>query len=317
MSTFAAGVDIGGTKIDLVLLDDAGRIHAEHRLPTLAAEGPAAVLDRVASGITQLLNNAPEPPVGIGIGCPGHVDPVSGVVRTAVNLGWEEVALRQEILKRLPRALPIACDNDVNAAALGEYYFGAARGLGDLVYLAVGTGLGAGALVNGHIVVGAGASAMEVGHLSFDPGGRLCRCGLHGCAEMYVAGVGLIAGAKAHRPAYPETILPAEAAPSDILAAARAGDALACTVMDEAAATLGQIMACCASLFDPAALVIGGGLGIAAADLLIGPAQEAMRQRVLPDVAASVRVVRSGLERIALGAACLAFEAQRDADPCG
>ncbi|WP_119069982.1 ROK family protein [Aggregatilinea lenta] len=317
MNPLAVGVDIGGTKIDLVLLDTSGTVHAEHRLPTLAAEGPAAVLDRVADGITRLLQDAPGPVSGIGIGCPGHVDPVSGVVRTAVNLGWTEVALRQEVLNRLLVDLPIACDNDVNAAALGEYYFGAARGLGDLVYLAVGTGLGAGALVNGHIVVGAGASAMEVGHLSFDPGGRLCRCGGHGCAEMYVAGVGLIAGAKEHRPDYPDTILPAEAAPSDILAAARAGDALACTVMNEAAVTLGQIMACCASLFDPAALVIGGGLGLAAADLLIDPAQEAMRQRVLPDVADSVRVVRSGLERIALGAACLAFEAQRETNPCG
>ena len=316
MNPLAVGVDIGGTKIDLVLLDSSGVVHAEHRLPTLAAEGSAAVLDRVADGITRLLHDAPGPVSGIGIGCPGHVDPVSGVVRTAVNLGWSEVALRHEIQDRLQLDRPIACDNDVNAAALGEYYFGAARGCGDLVYLAVGTGLGAGALVNGHIVVGAGASAMEVGHLSFDPGGRLCRCGQRGCAETVVSGVGLVAGAKEHRPDYPSTTLPPDAAPGDILTAARAGDALACAVMDEAAIMLGQIMACCASLFDPATLVIGGGLGMAAADLLIDPAQDAMRQRVLPNLAASIRVVRSGLERIALGAACLAFEAQRAGDPC-
>lgn len=316
MSLLAAGVDIGGTKIDLVLLDEAGRIHAEHRLPTLAAEGPAAVLDRVAGGITRLLRETSEPVTGIGIGSPGHVDPASGTVRRAVNLGWTEVALRREILSRLPVDLPIACDNDVNAAALGEHYFGAARGCDDLVYLAVGTGLGAGALVDGRVLVGAGASAMEVGHLSFDPHGRLCRCGQRGCAEMYVSGVGLVAGAKAHRTEHPSTVLPLDPAPGDILAAARAGDTLARTVMAEAADWLGQIMACCASLFDPAVLVIGGGLGLAAADLLIDPAREAMRQRVLPDLAAAVRVVPSGLERIALGAACLAFEQQRQANPC-
>src|SRR5690554_3306764 len=199
----ALGVDIGGTKIDLVLADASGTIRAEQRVATDAHEGPGAVLDRVAGGIQRLLAQADGPLAGIGIGCPGQVDPASGVVRTAVNLGWTEVALRDEVARRLAQELPIRVDNDVNAAALGERYFGAAPGCQDLVYLAVGTGLGGGALVNGRIVNGSTGTAMEVGHLSFDPAGRPCRCGQRGCAEMYVSGIGLMAGVEAHRADYP------------------------------------------------------------------------------------------------------------------
>lgn len=141
----AIGVDIGGTKIAFALVNREGRVLATHRLPTLPAEGVEAVVDRVAQGIHHLLEQTEQPVGGVGIGCPGHLNPISGVIHNATNLAWSEVPLKAGVQARLKQDLPVWVLKDANASALGEMYFGAARGCNDFVYIALGTGLGGGA----------------------------------------------------------------------------------------------------------------------------------------------------------------------------
>ncbi|KAB2903992.1 MAG: ROK family protein [Anaerolineae bacterium] len=299
------GVDIGGTKIDFILMNEQGTILDNYRLATAPEEGEDAVLNRIAQGIEHFLHS--HTPAGIGIGCPGYVDSVQGIVRNAVNLHWTEVKLVDAVRQRLDSKLPIFLQNDVNAAALGELYFGAAQNDKDVIYAAVGTGLGGAAIVNGSIVNGADGFAMEIGHLVIRPHGRLCRCGLHGCAEMYASGQGLLASVREYANEHPDTILNPDSSTADILAAAKAGDSLGLRVFQDAAAALGYLFGICANFFNPRLIVIGGGLGMAAAEFLFEPARQEM-QRCTPAASyQNLRLVPSQIERIAVGAACLAL----------
>jgi glucokinase len=309
----AIGVDVGGTKIAFALIDDQGHSLATHRLPTEAEHGSERVLTHVVAGIDHLLTLAPQPVVGIGIGSPGQVDPVSGCVRNAVNLGWERIDLRSEVSKRLQQDIPIHIEKDANAAALGEMYFGAARGSQDFVLIAIGTGLGGGAVIGGEVVSGGNANAMEIGHLGLELGGRLCRCGLRGCPEMYVSGVGMTAGIEVHREHYPDSPLARlnDVSTTNILEAARAGDSLALKVLDEAAHWLATVMVMCGALINPTLYVIGGGLGHAAAHYLMGPATASFKQRTLPATHENVRLVESQVKSSAVGAGCLVWHALR------
>src|SRR5262249_22783617 len=162
--------------------------------------------------------------------------------------------------------------------------FGAARGYKDVVLVAVGTGLGVGAVVGGQIIIGANHLATDIGHLALNPAGRQCRCGLRGCAEMYVSGVGLLAGVREHRSHYRQSPLAYAdgLSTTTILQAARDGDALARAVLDEAAEWLGMIFTYCAVMLNPALFVFGGGLGLAAADLLLERAESVFRCQAQP-----------------------------------
>lgn len=312
----AVGVDIGGTKIALALVDRAGTVLAERRLPMRPDDGAAATLDEIARAIAALRAGAPGPLAGIGIGCPGHVDPAQGIVHYAVNLGWTGVALRDGIRQRLADELPVWVHKDTNAAALGELYFGAAQGARDYVYLAVGTGLGGAAVVGGALATGLNAYAMEVGHLVLHPQGRQCNCGLRGCAEIYVSGKGLRAGALEWAATYPASSLVergAHVSAHDILAAFAAGDALAVTVMEQAADVLGTVMSTCASLLNPERFVLGGGLGHAAADFWIARAGAVFRAQVLPAARDGVTIVESTVASSAVGASALVWHAREAA----
>jgi glucokinase len=133
---FAIGIDIGATKIASVLLSEEGEVLKSSHVLTLAEDGPQAVLDRVADEILDLAQQSPGSLAGVGIGSPGKVDSDQGVVYNAVNLGWTEVPLAQEISSRIDRsarALPVWIQKDANLSALGEYYFGACQGYTDFV----------------------------------------------------------------------------------------------------------------------------------------------------------------------------------------
>jgi glucokinase len=180
-----------------------------------------------------LLQKAHAQVAGIGIGCLDTWTPAAW--SNAVNLGWREVALRAGVQERIAADAPIWIAKDANASALGELYFGAARGRQDFVYAAVGTGLGGGAVVGGELVIGAGSYAMEIGHMPLDRAGRPCDCGQRGCPEMYASGKGLLAGVKEYMAQYPGSILArdGELTTAAILEAARRGDPLAVRVVEE------------------------------------------------------------------------------------
>lgn len=307
----AIGIDLGGTKIASALVSDNGTVLASRHSPTDPAKGPGFVLDRIAEEIKALLLGTDGPVAGIGIGAPGNVMPIEGVVRSAVNLGWTDVPIISEIHSRMGLDLPIYLQSDKNACALGEYYFGAAKGCQDFVYLAVGTGLGGGIIANGHLVVGTGWDAGEIGHLTLDPIGRLCVCGLRGCAETVVSGPGLLTltREKLVKKSYATSLTDSPALnTAEILAAGRAGDELAIASINEVGAQLGIVMATCVAILNPALFVIGGGFGLAAYDFLEPAARLEMGKRVIYARYCEQQIVRSHLTSSAIGPACLVWE---------
>lgn len=305
----ALGVDIGGTKIAFAVVDQAGRILAEHRIPTAPEQGAPAVIDRVADGIYHIMATINQPIQGIGVGSPGLVNPVTGTCHHAVNLGWKKVALRAELQRRLRHDIPIFVQRDTNAGTVGEWIFGAGRGERNFAYVAIGTGLGLGAVSDGTLLLGSAFLAMEFGHVSLDPNGRRCTCGIRGCGEIYVSGVGLLAGYQEHRQDYPESGLAQRTTVTvnDIVDALRAGDPLAVVIGEEAADKLASVVACCVGIVDPGLFVIGGGLGLALYDWLLPRLERDVRERTLPVTHDHLRFLCSQVTSSAAGAAALVW----------
>jgi glucokinase len=311
----AIGVDIGGTKIAFALVDLHGTVLASHALPTLSLEGAGAVIDRVAAGIHTMLEQANGSVVGVGIGCPGRLNPVTGLVYGATNLGWQNVSLREEVSRRLSADVPIWIQKDADAAVLGELYFGAGIGQKSFVHLTIGTGLGGGAIVGGELLVGSHFNGMEIGHIPLSRRGRRCVCGMNGCPEIYVAGVGLLTAVSEYLPSYPDSTL-ANGEPtstSAILEAARAGDRLASRVMrDEAVEALANVALFCIGVFDPALCSIGGGLAHAAREWYVEGVRREIRRRRSQFADIDIPIVQSQVSSSALGAACLVWHHRRE-----
>jgi len=308
--TLAIGIDLGATKIAAALVSSQGQVLAARRVPTSADQGMSAVLDRITGLADELATSSPQPVIGIGVGTPGVVHPEKGTVRDAVNLGWTEVGLKDELRNRLSADLPVSIGKDANASALGEYYFGAAQGTCDFVYLGVGSGLGGGVMAQGMLITGADQNAAELGHLVLDPAGWQCACGLRGCAETIVSGPGLVRVASDYRQSGRfASSLPSQArlSTSAILAAAKSGDELALAALDEAGRNLGLIMAACVSVTNPALFVVGGGLGLAAYDWLAPAARLELARRTVLASRHNLQIVPSRLSSPAVGAACLVW----------
>jgi glucokinase len=313
-SQLAIGIDVGASKIAAALVDRHGKVVNERRTATCSAEGPMAVIDRMAGLARRLIDSAPAPVAGIGIGAPGYVDSVAGVVRNAVNLGWDEVRLVDELRSRLDGDLGVWAENDANVMALGEYHYGAAAGCGNFVYISIGSGLGSGIMVDHKLVAGAAFRAAELGHLSLDPEGRQCACGLRGCVETVVSGPGILTTA--------QELLASGAAsslqdvdgltPEHVLQAAMDGDPLAVSVFRHTAQWLGEALSACVILLNPGRIVIGGGMGLAAFDLLVPGALYELSRRVVADSCADLQIVRSQVHSSAVGASSLVWHANQD-----
>ncbi|GAB4517814.1 MAG: ROK family protein [Anaerolineae bacterium] len=303
----AVGVDVGGTKIAAALLDEAGTVLQEAVVPTPVQAGVGAVLDQMTALIQQIADG--HTLMGIGIGCPGPVDTASGLSIFSGNLGvgWRNIPVRDEIRQRLGWTVPVWIQNDVRANALGELTFGAARGYDQFVYLAVGTGLGGCAVLNGQVISGTAFTAMEVGHVTYQPNGRPCAAGVPGCVEMYASGVGMVASLREHLPFSLGTRLDEHATTRDILEAVRHDDPLGRRILHEAADALGTAMAWVGTILNPPLMVIGGGLGHAAWDVLVAPAVQVMVERTLPEIHTTLKVVPSQVRSTALGAGALVW----------
>ena len=305
----AIGVDIGGTKIAFAAVNRSGEVLHTHRLPTLVPDGADAVFAQVARGIQHLQEQVKIPVAGIGIGCPGHLNPYTGLVYKATNMYWENVNVFDGVRKHLKDDIPLWLQKDSNASALGEMLFGVAQGYPDFVLISIGTGLGGGAVVAGEIVQGADYSGMEIGHMPFNANGRMCICGMRGCPEMYVSGVGLLAGARQYLPDYPQSQLRAIADLNTeaILDAFRANDPLALKLMDEMTDWLCSVMIACMGILNPGLFVIGGGLGHALFDFLATDVKRKLRERTRREIHIEVPIAESQVKDSAIGAACLVW----------
>src|SRR6201997_2723082 len=191
------GVDIGGTKIAVGIVDRAGKILAQGRTPMVANGTPEAAFDAVVSAIDSMLSTRGTEIEGIGICAPGPLDPRAGVVLNPPNLPcWRNFPLADRIKAKYQ--VPVKVDNDGNAAALAETRWGAARGFHYVFYATIGTGIGTGFVFDGAIYHGKTGSAAEGGHMSIDYRGPRCNCGKLGCIEILAAGpaIGVRARAK-------------------------------------------------------------------------------------------------------------------------
>jgi glucokinase len=238
----AIGVDLGGTKIALGLVDEEGRVLELLRYETDARGGPVSVMDQIAKGVAQLGRGSTTVPVGIGIGVAGQIEPETGVVRFAPNLDWHDVALRAN-LERVSGA-GVVVTNDVRAALWGEWLFGAGRGSRDLVCIFIGTGIGGGIVSGGSVLEGCSNTAGEIGHLTVDLSGPVCTCGNRGCMEALAGGWALAERAREKVRAHPasgDTILKMSGGSLEnitartLVQAYYEGDALAREILDLAA----------------------------------------------------------------------------------
>jgi glucokinase len=279
--TLTCGVDVGGTKIAGAVVDMDGRVLAEHRVES-PATNTEAIEDAIAGLVTEL--GSRHRIEAVGVGAAGYVSRSRSVVMFAPNLAWRDVDLKAELEERVN--VPVVIENDANAAAWGEFRFGAAEDADEMLLVTVGTGVGGGIIVNGELFRGSFGSAAEIGHLRMVPGGRLCGCGKLGCLEQYGSGSALVRGAReaSYTPEAAALLAEAGGDPEKITGPmitelARAGDAFACAQLAEIGRWLGEGIASLAAVLDPAVVVIGGGVS-EAEDLLVDPIRTAFEEHL-------------------------------------
>jgi len=262
------GVDVGGTKVAVGIVDPQGKILAQGRKAMVAQGTAEAAFDAVTAAIDSILSPTKDRVSSIGICAPGPLDPKSGVVLNPPNLPcWRNFPLAEKISARY--GVSVKVDNDANAAALAETRWGAARGYRYVFYATIGTGIGAGIVFDGTIYHGNTGSAGEGGHVSIDYRGPVCGCGKRGCIEILAAGtaIGVRARAKlAADPARPSAMLDLAdgkiaSVTSELVGRAyAAGDQLAGEVLRETAELLTVWLGNIVDLLDPDVLVMGGGV---------------------------------------------------------
>lgn len=274
--TLAIGVDIGGTKVAAGVVDPDGNVLARARRRT-PSHDPDHIVDVVVEIVRQLRTEHDARPVGIGAA--GYIDADRAVVLFAPNLAWRNTPLRDQVAERVDG--DVVVENDANAAAWGEFRFGAGEQQPDLVCLTVGTGIGGGLIINGALHRGRFGIAGEPGHMRVVPGGRLCGCGNYGCWEQYASGSALVRAAREVATERKDDARRLLQMAGDIDAidgpvvtrAAQEGDPAAMDCFDEVGRWLGQGMADLAAMLDPGRFVIGGGVA-EAGDLLLSAARE-------------------------------------------
>jgi len=308
----ALGVDVGGTKTEIVLAARGGRVIAETRIPTDPEHGAHDTLRRAAEAARAAFGADAHAASAVGVSVAGQVGP-RGVLLGAPNLpGWPGADIRRIAASAF--GVPARVVNDVRAATWGEWRLGAGRGVRDLVVLFLGTGVGGGAVLCGNLLEGADGIGGEFGHLTVVVGGRRCTCGNTGCLEAYCGGWAI---AERAREAALEGTEGAEllrlAGSADditgktVAAALHAGDPLARRIMDETAEVLGAGIVGLVNGLNPRRVIMGGGV-IDGFPELLDRAAAIVRQRALP-AARSVEFARAGLadDAPALGAADLAL----------
>lgn len=311
-------IDLGGTKIEGAIISKKGQVIAREQCPTLADEGPQPVVNRILSAIEHLLGLEGVAPSGlhsISIAAAGAVDFERGIVTASPNLpGWNNIPLRDIVREKY--GVGTFLINDASAAALGEHRFGAGRGVENLIYLTVSTGIGGGIIVDDRLYTGVCGTAGEIGHTTVDINGQRCNCGNTGCLETLASGTA-VAGEAIRRIGSGEGSSLAgmvEGKIEDITAetvgvAAREGDRLALEVISRAAGFLGVGMVNLVNIFNPEMIIVGGGMA-QMGDLLLGPARQVVKERAFSLPARAVRIVpaRLGDSAGVLGAAVFARE---------
>ncbi|KRV50098.1 glucokinase [Wenjunlia vitaminophila] len=306
------GVDIGGTKIAAGVVDEEGLILETVKVPTPTT--PEGVVDAISDAVRAVCASGQDIEA-VGVGAAGYVDDKRATVLFAPNIDWRREALKDKVEQRV--GLPVVVENDANAAAWGEYRFGAGKGHDDVVCITLGTGLGGGIIIGGRLHRGRFGVAGEIGHIRVVPDGLLCGCGSQGCWEQYASGRALVRYARQRAAATPESaevLLSLGDGTSEgiegqhVTRAVELGDPVAIDSFRELARWAGAGLADLASLFDPSAFIVGGGVSDAG-EVVLEPIRKSFRRWLVGGQHrphAQVLVARLGGRAGLVGAADLA-----------
>lgn len=315
MAAYVIGADLGGTKIELGLVDPQDRIVARKRIPTEGERGAASVVDRIAACVDELASFVPaHARIGaLGMCTPGPVDHVNGILLDPPNVqGLHYAPLGALLSARL--GVPVRLEHDAKAAALGEFYFGAGRGEQSMVYIIVGTGVGAALIMDGTVYRGMHNSAGEFGHTVLDRNGLLCSCGNRGCVETFMSGPRLAQWYEIMEGAQRSSVVGRQSplTGETVATLAAQGDPIAVAVLTQAGEALGAAIATLAMIVNIDLYVVGGSVA-KCGDLLLAPARQAAPRHAFASVAAHLRIVASALDTDApiLGCAWLARQQVR------
>ncbi len=261
MKKYVFGVDIGGTTVKLGLFDVEGNVLDKWEIPTRTEDCGKLILPDVAESIRAKMQQIDrEAVIGVGVGAPGPVD-AEGVIHRAVNLGWGTFSIKESLEFLLN--MPVMAGNDANVAALGEMWMGGGQGYKDLIVVTLGTGVGGGIIINGKILTGATGSGGEIGHIHVQDGEEeICGCGNQGCLEQYTSATGItrLAGRMLAASDKDSILRNEKVTAKAVWDAVKEKDALAIEIAEQFGGYLGNGLANIASVVNPEAFVIGGGV---------------------------------------------------------
>jgi glucokinase len=281
-----AGVDLGGTKILVLIADADGNVCGDVRVPTLADEGPDAVIARMVEATRQAAREAGvgvASLAGAGVSAPGPIDTGEGVITQPPNLpGWDNVPLARLLREQL--AIPVVLENDANCGGVGEHRYGAGRGYRHMIYLTLSTGIGGGIIIDDRLYTGASGAAGELGHIAVDLDGPTCGAGHVACLEAFASGTAIANRAADAITAgrMPRTARLAEHNPplsaEEVHLAAEQGEEEAAAIIETAGRYLGIGLGSILNAFNPQCIVLGGGL-VNIGERLLAPARAEARRR--------------------------------------
>ncbi len=318
MKKYSIGIDLGGTKILLALVDKfSGEVVLSVKKKTRKEKGPEKIMRKMIDGIEELLEDSGagiDEISSIGVGAAGQIDREHGILIGAPNLDCFDLNIKQQIQSHFD--IPVYVGNDVEIAALGEMKFGAATGCDDFVCVFVGTGVGSAIVKNGKIIHGATGTAGEIGHIIVDLNGRQCNCGAHGCLEAYASRSAIekrIEGAlrKGRHSAildYMESGKPITS--SMIEKSIEREDELVTQCVTEASEYLSGGIASIINFINPKLIVLGGGL-IEAVDYFYQNTIKKARAKSLPVPASKIEFKKAALGDFS-GVIGAAFLEERD-----
>jgi len=266
-------VDIGGTKLAIGIVDDKGHVLEKVEVPTDVRRGFDHAMQEISALLCQCAQRAGVKLQGIGIGCTGQVDAVTGTLGDVHNLpGWKGgnpvLSLSREF------GVPVALENDADAAALGELYWGPGKSSTPMIYVTVGTGIGVSVILDGKIYRGARQCHPEIGHQVIDPSGPLCTCGVRGCWESLASGPAMVAWVESNSPkSYSREGLTAR----EVCSRAEAGDEWARGAVEHVGYYLALGLANLVNIFAPQTIVLGGSV-MKSAPLFLDRIREVVQQ---------------------------------------
>jgi glucokinase-like ROK family protein len=312
-----AAVDLGASSIDVALADLGGELLAHRSTPADIKDGPMPVLDRAKELLSELLGEqgaGPQEVVAVGVGVPGPVEHASGLLNSPpIMPGWDRFPISDILADEY--AAPVFVDNDVNVMALGEHRGGVGKGVDNVLFVKIGTGIGGGIIADGHLYRGTQGCAGDIGHICADPDGPVCPCGNRGCLEAMAGAPAIAAEAErcAREGASPilKEMLDRQGGlgARDVGEAAGLGDYHALEIIKESGQLVGRVLTTLVNTLNPSLVIIGGGVANIG-HALLGEIRSTVYRRSLPLATRNLPVVLSELEGMAgvTGASVLAAE---------